>query len=233
MGIDDACLRSPQGGRRETSRTPRAAQGGRRRRCVGEGPHPQDGDRRRVLAIAAGRPTRDLTHTTGRPRRPRRRCVGEGPAMIGPVDPLRSVRRPCDRLWSHPRASAGPLLRLADRPAQRGSTTRACDRRRAADARPHAHHGPPKEAAASLRRRGAGDDWSRRPVSFGSPALRSSRVASPRKRGAPAPPRRSPRAAGIDDARLRSPQAADTRHLATADASREAAGGDGGGRRAA
>ena len=155
----------------------------------------------------------------------RHRCVGEGPAMTGRARTSRRVRRPCARLGSHPRASAGPLLRLDDRPILRMGIDDAslrCRRRPTRDVScRYAGAGRP---SASLRRRGAGNDRSCPRVTSRSPALRSSRVASPRERGAPASPRRPPHPEDGDRRReLAMPQAADTRGFAPGCSCSEAA----------
>ncbi len=91
----------------------------------------------------------------------------------------RSVRRPCDRLGSHPRASAGPLLRLADRPARRAGIDDARLRwPQAADTQSYAPHVPPKEAAgvaasARGRRRNGGVNGH---TEFAGPAIVSGRI---------------------------------------------------------
>ena len=117
--------------------------------------------------------------------RPRPELGGEGPARNGSRSSRARVRRPCARLGSHPRASAGPLLRLDDRPGRSSGIDDARLRSpQAAEARRFASRKRRNEAAgaaASARGR-QGQASAIRAVAFAGPALVSGRIPA-RARG--------------------------------------------------
>ena len=161
------------------------------------------------------RPTLHASHRVDRPERPPRgrvrdegrpravlpvHCVAfAGPALVSGRIPAQA-RGPCSASPIAPWRSHGDR-RARLRSPQAADTPRIASRR------------PSREAApASLRRRGAGNEPACRSVASRSPALRSSRVASPRKRGAPAPPRRSPHSLRARGSTTRDCDAAGGRH---------------------
>ena len=178
-------------------------------------------------SLGSGRRSAPRIAPTAQGGRPTERR-GEGPPMNGRAGAQRPVRRPCARLGSHPRASAGPLLRLADRPTRyaRGDRRRAVATPPAADT-PRVES--PRQSKEGRRRcvgegpcAGIDDAWLRRRRRPTPDA--SYRVDRPRR-----PPRGRVRdegpgaCAGDRRARLRSPPAADTRRIARRRPSREVA----------